>query len=296
MQVSWDITKNESPIIYQKRTQWAGLKLAHARIAPGEMQETTPATHEITITLAGTLTALQQSKNGKRQIQKRRPGSFCLNAAGQSFSARWKNEFEYLMINIEPIFLAQIARENNFSRVPEILETIPNCDGDEGDPLIKHIGMTLLSYNTTDDDFSGRLYTDSLAQTLMLHLLKNYTSASVAAPADFRGGLPAYKVRRVEEFVRENLDRDLSLAELAEAANLSQFHFARAFRRTTGITPHEFLMQKRIELAKDLLANSNLPIVEISNRSGFKNQSHFTNLFRKLNRLTPKHWREIKHS
>lgn len=191
------------------------------------------------------------------------------------------------MINIEPAHLAQIARENNFSGQPEILEMIPTDDVD-GDLLIKHIGMTLLSYNLADDDLSGRLYTDSLAQTLMLHLLKNYTSASDAAPADFRGGLPAYKVRRVEEFVRENLDRDLSLAELAEAANLSQFHFARAFKRTTGITPHEFLTQKRIEVAKDLLANSNLPIVEISNRAGFKNQSHFTNLFRKLNLLTPK--------
>lgn len=87
MQVSWNTTKNESPIIFQKRARRAGLKLEHSRIAPGELQESTPRTHEITITLAGTLTALQQGKNGKRQIQERRPGSFCLNAAGQSFSA-----------------------------------------------------------------------------------------------------------------------------------------------------------------------------------------------------------------
>ncbi len=290
MQVSWNIPANESPVVFQKQAQWSGLKLEHARVRPGELHEFAPATHEITISLAGTLTTRRQTAVGKQQIQECLTGNFCLNAAGQSLSARWKDEFEYLMINVEPAYLAQVARENNFSGQPEIMEIIPT---DDGDPLIKHIGMALLSNNVADGDLSGRLYIDSLVQTLMLHLLKKYTSVSAA---DFRGGLPAYKVRQVEEFVRENLDRDLSLAELAEAANLSQFHFARAFRRTTGITPREFLMQKRIELAKDLLAHSNLPIVEISNRAGFKNQSHFTNLFRKLNLLTPKVWRQIKHS
>ena len=294
MQVSWDITENESPLIFQKQARWSGLKLEHARVAPGELHDSAPLTHKITITLAGTLTTRRQTAAGKQQIQERRAGSFCLNAADQSFSARWQEEYEYLMINVEPVYLAQIARENNFARQPEILEKTPNSVG--GDPLVTHIGMALLADNIADGDLPARLYADSLRQALMLHLLKNYTSASGGAPADFRGGLPAYKMRRVEEFVRENLERDLSLSELAEAANLSQFHFARAFRLTTGITPHEFLMQKRIEVAKDLLANSNLPIVEISNRAGFKNQSHFTNLFRKLNRLTPKHWREIKHS
>ncbi len=131
----------------------------------------------------------------------------------------------------------------------------------------------------------------------MLHLLENDTSAATDSSfADFRGGLSGYKWRRVEEFVRENLDRDLSLAEMAGAANLSQFHFARAFRRSTGNTPQQYLMQKRIQMAKDLLAPSNLSIVEISFRAGYKNQSHFTNLFRKMNAFPPKIWREINHS
>jgi AraC family transcriptional regulator len=75
---------------------------------------------------------------------------------------------------------------------------------------------------------------------------------------------------------------------------LSQYHFARAFRKSTGLTPQQYLMQQRIERAKQLLASEDLPLVEISLRAGFKNQSHFTTLFRKFTKLTPKTWREMK--
>jgi AraC family transcriptional regulator len=105
---------------------------------------------------------------------------------------------------------------------------------------------------------------------------------------DFQG----YKLSRIKEFITENLEEDLSLAEISAVADLSQFHFARAFRKSTGLTPQQFLMQQRIERAKELLAKNDLPIVEISLRTGFKNQSHFTSLFRKFTRLTPKVWRE----
>ena len=80
--------------------------------------------------------------------------------------------------------------------------------------------------------------------------------------------------------------------EIAAVADLSQFHFARAFRKSTGLTPQQFLMQQRIERAKELLKHDKLPIVEVSLRTGFKNQSHFTSLFRKFTSLTPKMWRD----
>jgi AraC family transcriptional regulator len=305
MQVSWNISANESPIIFQKQAEWSSvLTVKRARVADGELHETAPETHEITVTLAGNLTTRRQASNGKRRLQESGAGNFCLNAAGQFLSARWRNNFEYLMINLDPAHFERFARENDFRGKAEFTESVPPGNK-RSDPLIEHIGLALISAASVNnngevaggsDSRAGRLYFDSLAQTLMLHLLKNYTATPETSFADYRGGLPAYKLRRVEEFVRENLDRDLTLAEMAEAANLSQYHFARAFRQTTGITPHEFLMRKRIEFAKDLLAHSNLPIVEISHRAGFKNQSHFTNLFRKLNALTPKVWREIKHA
>ncbi|HLM03103.1 MAG TPA: AraC family transcriptional regulator, partial [Pyrinomonadaceae bacterium] len=163
------------------------------------------------------------------------------------------------------------------------------------DPLIQHIGLTLLAESSAETP-AGRLYADSLIQTLILHLLKNYsTAASAAAAAENQnGGLSGYKLRRVREFIDANLEEDLSLAEIAAVAGLSQFHFARAFRKTTGSTPQQYVMRQRIERAKELLAKGDLPLVEISLRAGFKNQSHFTTLFRKFTKLTPKTWREIK--
>jgi AraC family transcriptional regulator len=140
---------------------------------------------------------------------------------------------------------------------------------------------------------AGKLYVDSLIQTLTLHLLKNYSTAA-PAPENPQGGLSGYKLRRVQEFIDAHLEQDLSLAEIARVSDLSQYHFARAFRKSTGLTPQQYLMQQRIERAKQLLAKEDLPIVEISLRTGFKNQSHFTTLFRKFTKFTPKNWRELK--
>ena len=140
---------------------------------------------------------------------------------------------------------------------------------------------------------TGRLYVDSLKQTLLLHLLENYAVNSVSAET-VHGGLSGYKRRRVEEFIRENLENDLSLAELAAVAELSQFHFLRVFRHSMGMTPQQYLMRRRVERAKELLATSDLPLVEIGFQTGFKNQSHFTTLFRKFTAVTPKIWRESK--
>jgi len=108
------------------------------------------------------------------------------------------------------------------------------------------------------------------------------------------GGLSGYKLRLVKEFIDAHLEDDLGLAEIAAVANLSQFHFARAFRKSTGLTPQHYLMERRIERAKQLLAKDELPIVEISLLTGFKNQSHFTTLFRRFTNSTPKTWRDLK--
>ena len=170
---------------------------------------------------------------------------------------------------------------------------IYNDPAETKDFLIEQIVLALLKEAGSPTPVN-RLYAESLSQTLFFYLLKNYSPASFKRKAS--GGLSGYKLRRVTEFIEENMGDDLTLGKIAEVAGLSQFHFARVFRQTTGLTPQQYVMKKRLENAKQLLAFSDLPLIEISLRSGFKNQSHFTTLFRKFTKLTPKRWRELKHA
>ena len=110
-----------------------------------------------------------------------------------------------------------------------------------------------------------------------------------APPA--RGGLPAFKMRRVVEFIEAHLDRPINLARLAAVVHLSPFHFHRQFKRATGSTPHQYIVQKRIERAKALLSHSQLPLAEVAARVGFADHSHFASTFRKVMSMTPRGFR-----
>jgi AraC family transcriptional regulator len=107
----------------------------------------------------------------------------------------------------------------------------------------------------------------------------------------FTGGLSARKLRRVTDFIAENYDHEIKLVELARVAGMSSFHFAREFKKSTGITPHQYLIKYRIERAKSLLARDDLPLTEVGLRSGFSHQSHFTRLFRRITGTTPHSYR-----
>jgi AraC family transcriptional regulator len=287
VEIVWKTNPNQSPYLFRQRAEWTGVRVHRAHVMPGRMLEHTAEFHEVNIPISGSLTTKKISANGKQFITNGSAGCLCITPAGQSIGAFWEKPLDHLGILLEPEFVLQTALENRFNSNFEFLEAY-----EDKDPLMQHIGLALLAEANAETP-SGKLYADSLVQSLTLHLLKNYSTASVVRE-NLNGGLSGYKLRRVTEFINANLEEDLSLAEIAAVADLSQFHFARAFRRTTGSTPQQYLMRQRIERAKVLLAKDDLPLVEISLRSGFKNQSHFTALFRKFTKLTPKTWRELK--
>jgi AraC-like DNA-binding protein len=110
-----------------------------------------------------------------------------------------------------------------------------------------------------------------------------------APPA--RGGLPPGAMRRVREYVETHLSESMDLAELAAIAGLSVYHFARAFKQSAGITPHHYLVRRRIERAQEMLARSDLPLSEVALATGFSDQSHLARLFRQLVGMTPGQFR-----
>jgi AraC-like DNA-binding protein len=105
------------------------------------------------------------------------------------------------------------------------------------------------------------------------------------------GCLPERRLRRVAQYVQDNLHRELRLAELSALVNVSPYHFARLFKRSTGASPHRFPVQRRLQQARALLAAEPLSIAEITRSVGFRTPSHFTTTFRRLIGLAPKAYR-----
>ncbi len=287
MEINWKI-KSENQYLFKQQAKWNGVRVHRARVLPGRLVEHANPFHEVNINLGGRLTTEKISANGTFVRTKGAAGNLCFTPAGQLIGAVWESTLDNLGISLDPNFVRQTAAENRFNQSFEFTETYKKEDS-----LIQHIGLALLAESESETP-AGKLYAESLVQTLTLHLLKNYSTAYLK-PENIHGGLSGYKLRRVTEFINAKLEEDLSLAEIAAVADLSQFHFARAFRVSTGSTPQQYLMRQRIERAKQLLAKNDLPIIEISLQTGFKNQSHFTTLFRKYTKFTPKLWRELKH-
>ena len=103
--------------------------------------------------------------------------------------------------------------------------------------------------------------------------------------------LPARRLRRVTEYIRQNLDKGLSLGELAAVVCMSPYHFARLFKYSTGVPPHRFVVRQRIAQARAWLARPELSIAQISRLVGFRTPSHFTTVFRRLSGVTPRGYR-----
>ena len=152
------------------------------------------------------------------------------------------------------------------------------------DPLIGQLGYLLLSAKTLDDD----AYEGSVVYTLLTRVLW------LARECPKIGTLPKWRLRRVQDFIDQNLSDPLKLNDLAAAAGLSRMYFATLFRAATGCSPHHYLLCQRIEAAKQLLADSDLPLVEIALSVGFMAQAHFTTVFKRLTGETPARWRRLR--
>ena len=276
--------QNGPPSVFERVLSWSGVKVGHVRMFPGEATNKQLNRHHIYIPLAGSYEASMLMAGGHLVHSRRTVGQASIVPVGKQYSAFWRDELEDIAIHLDPDFVARRARELVQT---DRIELIADCE--VTDPLVHQIGRSLAAEIDAGAP-SGSIYAESLVTTLVAHMLRHYSSAGERFQHHL-GGLPKHKLRRVTEFIEENLEHDLTLAEIAEIAELSPFHFARSFKQATGSTPIQYLTLRRIDLAKRLLVESALPIVEIGLRAGFKNQSHFTTLFRKITAMTPKAYR-----
>jgi AraC family transcriptional regulator len=141
-----------------------------------------------------------------------------------------------------------------------------------------------------NSDPCSRQYAEALSLVLMHELIRLERTAS-AAVKPLRGGLPAWQQKRVMEFIEEHLAEEISLTVLAELAELSLFHFARAFTQSFGMPPHRYHMARRMDRARSLLRKPALSVTEIGMQIGFRETSSFTRAFRRFTGITPTEYR-----
>jgi AraC family transcriptional regulator len=138
---------------------------------------------------------------------------------------------------------------------------------------------------------SGRLFLDSIEQALAVTLVSNYAFQS-PSPRIYRGGLTPARLRKVVELVDAEMDGDLSLEELAGAAGLSINHFSEMFRQSTGQSPHQFVLHRRVDRAKEMLRVDESRVVDVAVACGFKSQQHFARVFRTVCGASPTEYRQ----
>ena len=130
---------------------------------------------------------------------------------------------------------------------------------------------------------------------LAQEIVDAYVGATLA-PIEVVGGLPPRRLQRVFSHIKENINRELSVNELAQVVSMSQYYFSKLFKMSTGTTPHQYVMRQRVERAQEHLRESQTPLAEVATHVGFETQSHFTSVFRRLVGATPKHYREMHQS
>ena len=195
-------------------------------------------------------------------------GDVTVKAAGQPVGWHFDKDVDLLVMRFAPDFLHHVAAENDLN--PDAVEIRASVD--RRDDAVKHIGLAMLA-EMESGGAGGRVFGDALATALATHLLRNHGASPQAVP-DGRGGLPRSALRRVTEFVNDNLATDLGLSEMAGVANLSRYHFSRQFKRSTGLSPHQYVIQRRVKRARELLSNTDLPVGDVASAVGFTHQSH----------------------
>jgi AraC family transcriptional regulator len=227
--------------------------------------------------------AIWQTRTGKRKQQQVRSGHVCILPANLPHEVRLERKYESIVIDFKSEFVDRIADELVGKNI-EIVEQWAARD-----PLIKQLGIDLRREFHHQSPRS--LYFESAIQVLANHLVRNYSSNPVAIE-DLVAKLTPKQLQQAIGHIHDRLTEDIRLSELADLVKMSQYRFARAFKQSIGMPPHQYLLSQRIDRAKQLLADKQLSISDISYQLGFASQSHFTATFRRFTTVTPNVYRK----
>jgi len=281
-----DAETHSSLILSSQMQGWENLLVEQFREPPGEGHCYHHDEHTICLALETRPIRLVQIREGKTYTEIYAKGDLSITPAQMPFFARWEQEDHYLKIRLTSQFIQRIARD-----VLEIdsdrLELLPQAR--VRDPQIEAIGLMLLA-ELQQEHTANKLYVESLANVLAVHLIRQHTTTH-PQPVMYDRGLPQRQLLQVLDYIDAHLHQEMKLTDLASLLGMSEFHFSRQFKQATGTSPYQYLLQQRIERAKQLLQQSDRSIADIALMCGFNSHSHLSKQFRQFTGITPKAYR-----
>lgn len=223
-----------------------------------------------------------RSLDGKQQRERRDSGDIAIIPAGITHCCSWDTPAQFMVLAIDPGILNQVGQDwVNSDRIelrPQFMSA--------SDAFIQGIFSTLKA-EAEVGGIGSYLFIDSIKTALAIHLLRQYC---VTLPKLFNDSnrLSQITLNLVKEYIHEHLHNDLKLDTIAAIVQLSPYHFLRLFKQSIGITPHQYILQCRLNRAKYLLQQSELSVAEIAARTGFCDQSHLTRSCKRIMGVTPK--------
>jgi AraC family transcriptional regulator len=207
-------------------------------------------------------------------------GGLFILPGGIDFGVRLEGELDTLHIYLRNQVVREVAAE--LGQDPDSLDLVPSLG--EPDPLAECLALGVRDA-LSEGDPAARVYVDYLSRVLAARLLRRYSGSRMCLDARC-GALSSSQMNVIKDYMQANLSRSLSLSDIASSCDLSPSYFARRVKTTTGVPPHQYLMQLRVEQAKRLL-NGTMPIVEVALECGFSHQEHLTSVFRRFTGATP---------
>jgi len=259
---------------------WRGIHLERRLDVPGELPEGYLLRHVISLHLRPFPLELYWPGRGW-QAQRLTTESIQIFPARVPYAARWDRGGEFVLLEIAPDFLSACK-----GSPPEHLRLRPFFT--TNDCFVTH-AIRALEDDLRAGSPAGRLYGESLGLAVAAHLVRKYSD--VVLGLEKRMALPSATLRLVLQYIGDNLETNPSLQDLADLVQMNVYRFVRSFKLSTGVPPHQYILRERIERAKSLLCNPALPLTEVAMRCGFADQSHLSNIFRRVTKLSPRAYR-----
>lgn len=265
---------------------WSGIAAEIRRHVPGEVPEMISDRTVVACTLRGSPKAvIHRRGNGLRQAMPATTGTFWLCPEGvvedEIHITGLVPEMLHIYLPRQPF--RSLSGENGY---PDLDAATVAYRTGRDDPWITQVGRSIVAELVTESA-SGRLLIETAGLTLAAALAHGHASRSAPLPSAPGYGLDQRRLRRVLDFVDAHFDADITVGDLAEVACLSRFHFLRAFKAATGVTPHRYLSDRRLDHAKAMLLRDDVSLGELAQACRFSSQANFSRAFRRVVGMSP---------